>query len=209
MAEGGSAARSGVAPAPQPGKLIVFSAPSGAGKSTLKDALMRRFPVLRYSVSATTRKPRPGEIEGQHYFFKTPEAFKAMIDRGELVEHMEVHGNFYGTPRAPVLAALAAGNSVILDLDVYGKVNFDKEFPDAVGILIAPPDLGELERRLVARGSDDAETIRVRMRNAREELEFAKRRGKYEYVVVNDAFDRALAELTGILERELGRPRAS
>lgn len=191
------------------GKLFVFSAPSGAGKSTLKDALMRRFPRLRYSVSATTRKPRPGEQEGVHYFFKTPEAFRAMIDRDELVENMEVHGNFYGTPRAPVLKALSEGYSVIFDLDVYGKVNFDKAFPEAVGVLIAPPSLEELERRLVARASEDAEALRVRLRNAREELAFAKEKGKYEYVVVNDDFDRALEELTRIFERELSAARIS
>jgi guanylate kinase len=189
---------------PKPGKLIVFSAPSGAGKSTLKDALMARFPeTLRYSVSATTRKPRPGELEAMHYFFKSQEEFRAMIDKQELVEHMQVHGNFYGTPRAPILKALEAGHSVILDLDVYGKVNFDKAFPDALGILIVPPSIEELERRLVARKSDDAETIRIRVQNASRELEFATRHGKYEYTVVNDNFHYALEELTRILEREL------
>jgi guanylate kinase len=189
------------------GRLIVFSAPSGAGKSTLKDALMSRFPGLRYSISATTRKPRPGEHEGEHYFFKTMDEFRAMIDHGELVEHMEVHGNHYGTPRAPILKALEKGLSVILDLDVYGKVNFDKAFPEALGILIVPPSLEELERRLVARKSDSPETIRVRLQNAVNELEFAARHGKYEYRIVNDSFDRALEELTGIFEQELGVPR--
>jgi guanylate kinase len=192
-----------------PGKVIVFSAPSGAGKSTLKDALMARFPSLRYSVSATTRKPRPGEQEGVHYFFKSPDEFRAMIDRDELAEHMQVHGNFYGTPRAPLLKAVSEGSSVILDLDVYGKANFDKVFPDALGILIVPPNLEELERRLIGRKSDDEETIRVRLRNATRELEFATREGKYEYTVVNDRFERALEELTGILEKELRRDRAT
>lgn len=191
----------------RPGRLIVFSAPSGAGKSSLKDALMKRFPTLRYSVSATTRKPRPGEQEGVHYFFRSPEEFRAMIERQELVEYMQVHGHFYGTPRAPVLKALEEGDSVILDLDVYGKVNFDKAFPEALGILIVPPDLEELERRLVGRKSDDEETIRVRLQNATRELEFATREGKYEYTVINDDFDRALEALTGILEKELGRSR--
>lgn len=190
---------------PKPGKLIVFSAPSGAGKSTLKDALMARFPEsLRYSVSATTRKPRPGEQEAVHYFFKSPEEFRAMIDKRELVEHMQVHGNFYGTPRTPILNALEAGHSVILDLDVYGKVNFDKAFPQALGIFIVPPSIEELERRLVERKSDDAETIRMRVQNAGRELEFATQHGKYEYTVVNDNFHYALEELTRILERELG-----
>ncbi len=189
----------------KPGKLIVFSAPSGAGKSTLKDALMARFPeALRYSVSATTRKPRPGEQDAVHYFFKTPDEFRAMIEGQELVEHMQVHGNFYGTPKAPILKALGDGHSVILDLDVYGKVNFDKAFPHALGILIVPPSIEELERRLVARKSDDEETIRIRLQNATRELEFATRHGKYEYTVVNDNFHYALEELTRILEKELG-----
>ncbi len=168
---------------------------------------MQRFPSLRYSVSATTRKPRSNEKDGVHYFFKTMEDFQGMIDRRELVEHMQVHGNFYGTPRAPILKALQEGHSVIFDLDVYGKVNFDLAFPDAVGILIVPPNIEELERRLVARKSDDSDTIRVRLQNASQELEFAHRNGKYEYTVVNDVFDRALEELTKILEKELGRKR--
>ncbi len=191
------------------GKVFVFSAPSGAGKSTLKDALMKRFPTLRYSVSATTRKPRPGEQEGIHYFFKTSDEFRYLIESNELVEHMQVHGNFYGTPRAPILKALEAGQSLILDLDVYGKSRFDEAFPQAIGILITPPNLEELERRLVLRQSDDSDSIRIRLQNATQELEFANRMGKYEYKVVNDIFDRALEELTGIFEKELGMNRAA
>jgi len=193
----------------KPGKLIVFSAPSGAGKSTLKDALMKRFPSLRYSVSATTRKPRPGEYNGTHYFFKSMDEFRIMIENEELVEHMLVHGNYYGTPCAPIEKSLADGFSVIFDLDVYGKVKFDEVFPNAIGILITPPNLEELERRLVARKSDDSETIRVRLQNASQELEFAARNGKYEYTVVNDNFDHALEELTKIMEKVLGQRRKS
>jgi guanylate kinase len=189
------------------GKLFVFSAPSGAGKSTLKDALMKRFPMLRYSVSATTRKPRPGEQNGVHYYFKTKEEFKDMVDHNEMVEHMQVHGNYYGTPRAPILKALALGQSIILDLDVYGKAVFDQTFPESIGIFITPPSLEELERRLVARKSDDPETIRIRLENASLELEFAHRKGKYEYTVVNDNFDHALEQLTAIFEKELGLAR--
>lgn len=189
--------------ADRPGRLIVFSAPSGAGKSTLKDALIKRFPTLRYSISATTRKPRHGERDGVDYYFKTPEQFVDMIDRDELVEHMRVHDNFYGTPRGPILENLKQGYSVILDLDVFGKVNFDKSFPESLGILIVPPSLEELERRLVTRNTDSVETIRTRLRNAVQELDFAKSRGRYEYTVVNDDFDRALGELSGILEKEL------
>ncbi len=186
------------------GKPFVVSAPSGAGKSSLIEGLLRRFPELRYSISCTTRKPRPGEIDGRHYFFKSPEQFQAMIAAGELAEYNEVHGNFYGTPRGPLDAILESSRSVVLDLDVYGKVNFDRAYPEAVGILIVPPDFGELEKRLRARGTDSEETIRLRLKNARAELDFAKARGKYEYTVVNNDFDLALSELAGIFGQELG-----
>ncbi len=185
------------------GKLIVFSAPSGAGKSTLKDQLMVRFPALGYSISATTRKPRVGEHEGVHYFFKTPEQFRSMIEHGELVEYNEVHGNFYGTPRQAVDQALAEGRSLIFDLDVYGKANFDKIYPEAIGIFIVPPSLGELEKRLRMRGTEDDETLKLRLLNATAELEFGRTRGKYEYTVVNDDLGIALIDLTGILKKEL------
>lgn len=165
---------------------------------------MERVPRLKYSVSATTRKPRPGEIEGVHYFFRTMDQFEIMIRAGELVEYMLVHGNYYGTPKTPLDAALAEGYGIILDLDVYGKVNFDRHYPEAIGILITPPSIEELERRLVARNQDDPDTIRLRLRNAVDELEFAKQKGKYEYCVVNDDFQRSLEELTGILEKEMG-----
>ncbi len=165
---------------------------------------MSRFSNLKYSVSATTRHPRSGELDGIHYFFKTPEQFREMIEYGELVEYNEVHGNFYGTPKEAIDRALAAGHSVILDLDVYGKVNFDKVYPDAVGILIKPPSLQVLEQRLRARGTDDEETIALRLKNAAKELEFAETHGKYEYTVENDAFKATLQELTDILSREMG-----
>jgi guanylate kinase len=187
------------------GKPFVISAPSGAGKSSLINGLMQRFPQrLRYSVSTTTRKPRHGEIDGVHYFFKSQEQFHALIAEGELAEYNEVHGNFYGTPRGPLDAALSQGFGVVLDLDVYGKVNFDRVYPEAVGLLIAPPNFEELERRLRARGTDSEETIALRLRNARAELVFAHDRGKYEYTIINDDFHRALSDLIGIFEKELG-----
>jgi guanylate kinase len=187
------------------GKAFVLSAPSGAGKSSLISPLLGRFPNrLVYSVSATTRKPRSGEKDGVHYFFLDLEKFQAMRARGELAEYNEVHGNFYGTPRAPLDAALDQGLGVVLDLDVYGKVNFDKAYPDAVGILVIPPDFDELERRLRLRGTDSEEIIALRLKNARDEVAFARSRGKYEYSVVNDDFDRAFAELVRIFEKELG-----
>src|SRR6187402_2162820 len=122
-------------------KAFVISAPSGGGKSSLIAKLLQRFPTLVYSISATTRPPRGEEKDGIHYYFKTQDEFKKMIANGELAEWNEVHGNFYGTPRGPVDAVLSFGGSVILDLDVFGKPNFDKVYPDAVGILIVPPNL--------------------------------------------------------------------
>jgi len=183
-----------------PARPYVISAPSGAGKNSLINALMARFPgKFAYSISATTRKPRAGEEDGVHYYFKTQDEFRAMIDGGELAEWMEVHGNFYGTPRGPIDALLAMGTPVILDIDVYGKVNFDKVYPQAVGILIVPPSLEELEQRLRGRGTDSDETIALRLKNAVDELEFAQTKGKYEYTVVNDDFEEAVEELAGIV----------
>lgn len=178
----------------------VLSAPSGAGKNSLINALMARFPGrFAYSVSATTRAPRAGEQDGVHYFFKTQDEFRRMIEAGELAEWNEVHGNFYGTPRGPVDALLAAGTPVILDLDVYGKVNFDKAYPQAVGVLIVPPSLEVLEQRLRDRGTDPEETIALRLKNAVDELAFAREKGNYLYTVVNDDFDAAVEELARIV----------
>ena len=185
-------------------KAFVISAPSGAGKSSLIEALLLRFPGrLQYSVSATTRQPRPGEKDGINYFFKTPEQFQALIVAGKFAEHNEVHGNFYGTPRDPLDASMAKGLAVVLDLDVYGKVNFDRVYPKAVGILVVPPDTRELEIRLRSRGTDTEDTIQLRLKNARAELEFARHKGKYEYTVVNDDFQRALQEMIRIFEKEM------
>jgi guanylate kinase len=186
---------------PSPAKLYVISAPSGAGKNSLINALMARFPGrFAYSISATTRQPREGEQDGVHYFFKSQDEFRAMIAAGELAEWMEVHGNFYGTPRGPIDALLAVGTSVIMDIDVYGKANFDKVYPDAVGILIVPPSLEVLAQRLRGRGTDSDETIALRLKNAVDELAFAKEQGKYEFTVINDDFETAVDELAGIVE---------
>ena len=181
------------------GTPFVISAPSGGGKTSLIAKLLQRFPGLIYSISATTRPPRGEEQDGIHYYFKSKDEFQEMIRNGELAEWNEVHGNFYGTPRGPVDAVLSFGGSVILDLDVFGKPAFDKAYPDAVGILIVPPSLEELERRLRGRGTDPEDVIQVRLKNAIEELEFAKKNGKYEYTIVNDDLDRAFEELVGIV----------
>ncbi len=184
------------------GRLVVFSAPSGAGKSSLINSVMGEIPGLRYSVSATTRKPREGEIDGVHYFFMERLQFEAMIHAGEFAEWNEVHGNLYGTPRFFLDDCTARGEHVVLDLDVFGKRNFDRVYPDNVGILIVPPSIEELERRLRGRKTDSEDVIRVRLHNARNELEAAGS-GHFSYRLVNDDFQATRAELLGILRREL------
>ena len=182
-------------------KLFVMSAASGAGKTTLKDLVIKDFPDIKYSISATTRKPREGEIDGVHYFFKTKEEFEQMIKDDALVEYNLGHGNYYGTPKSFVENTLAEGNRVLFDLDVFGKVNFDKVYPDATGIFILPPSDEELERRLRGRGTDSEEVIQLRLANAKKEIEFAKTKGKYEYTIVNDDLQKAADELRAILSQ--------
>ena len=183
-------------------KLFVMSAASGAGKTTLKDLVIKDFPDIKYSISATTRKPREGEVDGVHYFFKTKEEFEKLIKEDGLIEWNEVHGNYYGTPKNFVEHTLAEGNRVLFDLDVFGKVNFDKVYPDATGILILPPSEEELEKRLRGRGTDSEEVIQLRLANAKKEMEFAKTKGKYEYVIINDDLQRAAEELRNILKKK-------
>ena len=179
--------------------LFVMSAPSGAGKTTLKDLVIHEFPDMIYSISATTRPAREGEIDGVHYFFKTRDEFQKMLANDELVEWNEVHGNFYGTPKSFVEKMLSEGKRVLFDLDVFGKVNFDKVYPEAIGILILPPSLEILEQRLRNRHTDSDEVISLRLHNARKEIEFAKQHGKYEYKIVNDNLDDAVNQLRKIL----------
>ena len=181
-------------------KLFVMSAASGAGKTTLKDKVIGEFPDIVYSISATTRKPREGEVNGVHYFFKTKEEFEKLIKEDGLIEWNEVHGNYYGTPKFFVEDMLRQGKRVLFDLDVFGKVNFDKVYPEATGILILPPSEEELERRLRGRGTDSEEVIRLRLENAKKEMEFAKTKGKYEYIIVNDDLEKAANELRAILK---------
>ncbi len=183
-------------------KLFVMSAASGAGKTTLKDLVIKDFPDIKYSISATTRKPREGEIDGVHYFFKTKEEFEQMIKVDALVEYNLVHGNYYGTPKSFVEKTLAEGNRVLFDIDVFGKVNFDKVYPDATGIFIMPPSDEELERRLRGRGTDSEDVIQLRLENAKKEIECAKTKGKYEYTIIYDDLQKAADELRAILKQK-------
>lgn len=182
------------------GLLIILSSPSGAGKSTLARRLMAWDPAMRFSVSATTRAPRPGEVEGRDYCFRSREAFEAMVANGEMLEHAEVFGNLYGSPRAPVEAAMAEGRDTIFDIDWQGGQQVSQAMgKDVVSIFVLPPSIAELERRLRARGQDSDAVIDGRM--ARSEAEISHW-AEYDYVLINDDIDRTEADLKTILAAE-------
>lgn len=187
------------------GKIIVVSAASGAGKTTLLDRVRATFPDIVYSVSVTTRKPRSHEKNGVHYFFVGTDEFRGHIARNELAEWQEVHGNFYGTPRRFVEETVAAGRHIVMDIDVYGKKKLETVFPEAVGILILPPSMDILEKRLRDRRTESEEAIRTRLANARKEMEFARTEGTYEYTIVNDDLERAGAEMVSKVAEIIGR----
>ena len=181
------------------GRLFILSAPSGAGKSTLCRELRRRMPELGYSVSFTTRPPRPGEREGVDYHFIDRDTFQAGIEAGRWAEWAEVHGHCYGTSAAVVEAALAAGRDLLLDIDVQGARQLRRRFPESVTIFIEPPSLDELARRLRARGTDAEAVIARRLANAEAELD---QRHTYRYRVVNDRLEAAAARLAALVEAE-------
>ncbi len=179
------------------GRLYVVSGPSGAGKGTLLARLLALRPDLWESVSATTRAPRPGEEDGVAYFFTTREAFEDEIARGGFIEYADVHGNYYGTPIAPIREHMAAGADVVLEIDVQGAFQVREKIPEARLVFIAPPSAEELERRLRGRGTDSPEAIATRLENARAEMDAAR---DYDVVIVNDDLKRATEELLAVLE---------
>ncbi|MEW6352066.1 MAG: guanylate kinase [Thermodesulfobacteriota bacterium] len=181
------------------GRLFVLSAPSGAGKSTLIERIRSVFPEMLYSISCTTRAPRAGEREGVHYYFLDRSRFTQLVHDDGLLEWKEVHGNLYGTPVEPVVAALAQGRHMILDLDVEGAKEVFRKIPSSVGIFIKAPDMAELERRLRARGSDSEESISTRLVNAQKELQAEP---LFAYTVVNHDLDDAVEELSSIITQE-------
>ena len=181
---------------PRRGLCLVVSAPSGAGKSSITRALLAAETRLSLSVSATTRAPRAGERDGEHYFFRSPAEFEAMVRAGELLEWASVFGRTYGTPRAPVEAALAAGRDVLFDIDWQGYRQLRRALPDdTVGLFLLPPSARELLARLQHRGDAPAE-IERRMQAARAEMSHV---GEFDYVVVNRIFDDAVAEARAVL----------
>ena len=181
------------------GKLIVVSGPAGAGKSTVVFKAINGREDMCFSTSVTSRKPRPGEIDGREYFFIDRERFEKMVESDELLEHAVYVGNYYGTPRKFVEDKLDAGNSVFLDIEVQGARQVKEKKPDAVMVFLIPPTLDELRKRLEKRGTESEETICNRLSRAREEYAEAD---FYDYIVVNDDPDIAAAELNAILLAE-------
>ena len=180
-------------PAPAgPARLFVITGPSGVGKGTLVGRLLRRHSDLWLSVSATSRAPRPGEVEGEHYFFLERRQFQQRVERGGFLEWAEFAGNLYGTPRQPVESRLASGRPVLLEIELEGARQVRRSFPAAFLVLIKPPGFAELERRIRSRGTDSEADIQQRLERARLELQAE---GEFDAVVVNDDLDQALSEL--------------
>jgi guanylate kinase len=189
-------------PAPfNDGRLYVIAAPSGAGKTSLVKALMEREPRMRFSVSFTTRKPRPNEIEGRDYHFVTQERFQEMVAQREFLEHARVFDNFYGTGVRAVRTALEQGAQLLLEIDWQGARQVRARLPEARSIFILPPSRRALEERLRARSSDSEVVIQRRLRDAGEDLTHWT---EFDYVVINDRFEQALADLQAIVEERGG-----
>ena len=181
-------------------QLTVLAGPTAVGKGTVVAALRERYPHLLVSVSATTRAPRPGELNGVHYYFVSPAQFDSMIEGGEMLEWALVHGkNKYGTPRGPVDEALAAGKPVLLEIDLAGARQVRVNRPDAQFIFLAPPSWEELEHRLIGRGTEGQEERERRLATARVEMEAAS---EFDHVVINDDVERAVGELAGLIGLE-------
>lgn len=181
------------------GKTFIISGPSGVGKSTILHALMEKRKNLYFSVSATTRDPRPGEEDGVHYHFLNVDTFKEWIERDEFLEHAEFVGNYYGTPKRFVDEAMDRGEDVILDIEVQGAMQVSEKRPETVRIFIAPPSWEELERRLTGRGTDSPEKIQKRLQRAREDAATAS---VYDYFIINDTVEHAVYELDAVMTAE-------
>ena len=184
------------------GRILIVSGPSGVGKGTIVREVMKNDPSLQFSVSATTRAMRPGEVEGESYYFVSKERFEEMIAAGELLEHACYAGNYYGTPRRPVEQALTNGISIVLEIDVQGGLQVLRRRPDAISVFIAPPSFAELKRRLTGRGDTPPEVAARRLQVAAQECEVA---AQYGYTIINDDLCRAVGTLEAILTAEACR----
>lgn len=182
------------------GLLLILSSPSGAGKSTLARRLMEWDPTLKFSVSATTRAPRAGEVEGREYYFRSRPAFEAMVQSGDMLEHAEVFGNLYGSPKQPVVDAMENGRDVVFDIDWQGGQQIKQAMrDDVVSIFILPPSIADLEKRLRGRGQDTADIIASRMAKSRSEISHWP---EYDYVLINQDLPAAFEELKSIVIAE-------
>jgi len=180
----------------QPGRLVVLTGPSGVGKGTLVRSLLQRHPELNLSISVTTRSPRPGEVQGKHYYFVSRSHFEQMIAQGKLLEWAEFAGNYYGTPREPVEEQIRNGKWVLLEIELEGARQVRRTYPDALRIFILPPSLMELEQRLRGRGQDSEEAIARRLRRAQEEINAAS---EFDVEIINDNFEAAVNRIEAAL----------
>ena len=185
------------------GKTFIICGPSGVGKGTVVARLLASDPKLYFSVSATTRPPRPGEVDGKHYHFLSREQFQRWIDEDAFLEHAEFVGNLYGTPKLYVDKAMDQGRDVILDIEIQGAEQVHRRRPEAIRIYVAPPGWAELERGLTGRGTEDMGKVRRRLERGKEEFAVAR---DFDYFVINDTVDRAVEELRAILLAEHCRP---
>lgn len=181
------------------GLVIVVSAPSGGGKGTILKELFKRNTNMKFSVSATTRNPRPGEVDGQSYYFTDKKHFEELIAEGKMLEHAEYCGNYYGTPKEPIEKAVAEGYDIVLEIEVQGGAQIKNKIPDCVSVFITPPSMEVLERRLRNRGTETDEVIKNRLNTALQEIPHAK---DYDYIVVNDELEKAVDELEAIIKAE-------
>ncbi|MBM7550585.1 guanylate kinase [Peptoniphilus gorbachii] len=181
------------------GFLLVLSGPSGSGKGTVSEALMKNNDDIIFSTSVTTRTPRPGEVNGENYFFATREEFEEMVENDELLEHAFVHTNYYGTPKKFVFDEIEKGEIVLLEIDVQGALQVKKKYKEAVFIFLIPPTMDELKSRLVKRDTETEDEIETRYRNAFKELDFV---GEYDYFVINDVIDNAVKDIETIIAAE-------
>ena len=185
---------------PIPGRMLLISGPSGCGKSTICKRLLERDDVV-FSVSATTRRPRPGEIDGEHYHFLEPEIFRSKISEGAFIEHAEVHGNMYGTLKAPMESAIRDGKVYLVEIDVQGALQLKALRTEGIYVFVAPPDMGILRERLAGRGTETPEVLERRLSKAEDEY---REREKYDHIVVNDELERAITEIALIAGIDLG-----